>query len=104
MNEDKLDNLLKEKEDTPVQRTDYMAFTRNITVVLAFVLMIAVAVFQWIEIQEYDIQDNMFERLGNMFSSEEAVADSEPAEEDSDAGENTEEQSTENKSEEAAEE
>jgi hypothetical protein len=104
MNEDKLDNLLKEKKDTPVQRTDYMAFTRNITVVLAFVLMIAVAVFQWIEIQEYDIQDNMFERLGNMFSSEETVADSESAEEDSDAGEKTEDQSTENKSEEAAEE
>ena len=109
MNEDKLDNILKAEKDTPVQRTDYMAFTRNITVVLAFVLLIAVSVFQWIEIKEYDIQDNMFERLANMFSSEEEATDSETAtadsgtgEEASDSGEKTEGESSEDNSEEAS--
>ena len=70
MNNDKLDSLL-EGENTPEQRTDYMAFTKNIAIVLAFVLMIAVPLFQWLEIQEYDIQDDMFERLANIFESEE---------------------------------
>ena len=95
MNEDKLDLLVKEK-DTPVQRTDYMVFIRNITVVLAFVLMIAVSVFQWLEIQEYNIQDDMFERIGNMFKSEEVEEDSAPEAEENTASDGETKEGSEN--------
>ena len=47
---------------------------RNVLVILSFLLMIAVVVFQWCEIQKFEIQDHMGETLKSLFVSAEAPA------------------------------
>jgi hypothetical protein len=41
---------------------------RSILVVVAFLAMIAVAVFEWMEIEEYEIKDDMIARIQDLFT------------------------------------
>lgn len=51
---------------------------RNILVIISTVLMVALVVFQWIEIKEYNIQDHMWERIAGLFKSDAPAAPAAP--------------------------
>jgi len=52
---------------------------RNILVILSFLMMVAVVVFQWCEIQKFEIQDHMGKTLKALFVSDEVPQPAAPA-------------------------
>lgn len=52
---------------------------RSWLVIVSFVLMIAVVIFQWFEIDKYQIQDHMVKTIKSLFVSDEPAAPAAPA-------------------------
>lgn len=50
-------------------KSDKLHTLRNVLVILTVLLMIAVVVFQWLEIDKFEIQDHMASTIKGLFSS-----------------------------------
>ena len=50
-------------------KSDKLHTLRNVLVILTVLLMIAVVVFQWLEIDKFEIQDHMANTIKGLFNS-----------------------------------
>ncbi len=73
------DLLQDDAENTNENKSNTINIIRSILVALAFLMILAVVIFQWSEIDTYKIKDDMFERIGKLFQTTEVASNNVPA-------------------------